>query len=448
MFYGDKPEGFLERLSEKALAVGFEMKFSYKAHDETLVMPLDWKDDTENLYEVLKQKYEKDYSLAYIENNVTYSYKVNEKINFYSPSDIVHHFETEYIGKASFWSLWVRDPTRQVYKDIGVYPHDVECPDGMLNLLTGYDAERLPPSNADVEPILKHLRTLLKTEENYNHNLDWFANMIQYPSSQSIMMIWRSEEGSGKSLPTDFMSSIMGRNLFYECQDVKENLFGRFNGHLSKKVYTVINETSRHDMMPYVEKIKTMITSPTITIEEKGQKKYVENNLNHFMMTLNPENPLPMKEGQRRFSYIECSDELIGNTEYFNFMYEWISRKANQRAFYQFLMERQVKHKLTLKDIPITDDMKRIYEINRDPIEDYAIEYTGEKTAMENYDSYRLWLTRNGLKFDIPKKAFEMKFNKYMEKYGIECKRKTVEGIKSTYYSKADGLPDTLALES
>jgi hypothetical protein len=172
MFYGDKPEGFLERLSQKALEVGFEMKFSYKAHDETLVMPEDWKDDTENLYEVLKQKYEKDYSLAYIENNVTYSYKVNEKINFYSPSDIVHHFETEYIGKSSFWSLWVRDPTRQTYKDVGVYPHDVECPDGMLNLWTGYDAERLPPSNADVEPILKHLRTLLKTEENYNHNLD------------------------------------------------------------------------------------------------------------------------------------------------------------------------------------------------------------------------------------------------------------------------------------
>jgi hypothetical protein len=64
----------------------------------------------------------------------------------------------------------------------------------MLNLWTGYDAERLPLSNADVEPILKHLRTLLKTEENYNHNLDWFANMIQCPSSQSIMMIWRSEK--------------------------------------------------------------------------------------------------------------------------------------------------------------------------------------------------------------------------------------------------------------
>jgi len=111
-------------------------------------------------------------------------------------------------------------------------------------------------------------------------------------------------------------------------------------------------------------------------------------------------------------------------------------------------VEGPVKHKLTLKDIPITDDMKRIYEMNRDPIEDYAIEYTGEKTSMENYDAYRSWLTRNGLKFDIPKRTFEMKFNKYMEKYGIVSKRKTVEGVKSTIYCKADGPLDTLALES
>ena len=58
---------------------------------------------------------------------------------------------------------------------------------------------------------------------------------------------------------------------------------------------------------------------------------------------------------------------------------------------------------------------------------------------MENYDAYRSWLTRNGLKFDIPKKAFEMKFSKYMEKYGIVSKRKTVEGVRGvSVYCKAD----------
>ena len=59
---------------------------------------------------------------------------------------------------------------------------------------------------------------------------------------------------------------------------------------------------------------------------------------------------------------------------------------------------------------------------------------------MENDVAYPSWLTRNGLKFDIPKKAFEMKFSKYMEKYGIECKRKTAEGIRGGHvYNKADG---------
>jgi hypothetical protein len=438
MFYGDKPVGFLDSLTALIKdKLNFDIQFSYKEHDNSLIIPDDWKDDDPILlYNTLKNKYEKDYALAYIENNVSYSYKVNQKINFYSSSDIVHHFETEYVGKITFWSLWVRDPTRQTFKDIGVYPHDVECPDGILNLWTGYDAAKLPISNADLSPILEHFKTLFKTELLYNHVLDWFANMLQYPSSQSIMMIWKCEEGAGKSVIVDFISFILGRNLVCEIQNAKEDLFGRFNGHLAGKVFLNINETSRQDMMPFIERIKSMITSPTINIEEKGQKMYVEDNKRHMLTTINPENVISIKEGSRRFSYIECCEDLIGNIEYFNFLYLWIAKKSNQRAFYQFLMERQVKQKLTIKDIPITEDMLKMYELNRDPVEDYCIEFTNEKTSMFNYECYKIFLTKNGLKYEISKKAFEMKFMKFAEKYNIIKSRSLLDGTIQTIYSK------------
>lgn len=438
MFYGDKPNGFCELLTMLIKdKLDFDIQFSYKEHNNSLIIPDDWEaDDPVLLYETLKTKYEKDYALAYIENNVSYSYKINQKINFYSSSDIIHHFETEYIGKNSFWSLWVRDPTRQTYKDIGVFPHDVECPDGILNLWTGYDAAKLPISDADLSPILEHFKILFKTDIVYNHVLDWFANMFQYPSSQSVMMIWQCAEGAGKSAIVDFINNIMGRNLTCEIQNAKEDLFGRFNGHLAGKVFLNINETSRQDMLPFIERIKSMITSPTINIEEKGHKMYVEDNKRHILTTVNPVNPLPIKEGTRRFSYIECCEDLIGNIDYFNLLYLWIAKKSNQRAFYQFLMARQVKQKLTIKDIPITDAMLKMYELNRDPVEDYCIEYIGEKLSMENYDCYKLFLTKNGLKYEISKKSFEMKFVTYIDKYNIIKERKLIDGIKQTVYSK------------
>ena len=133
---------------------------------------------------------------------------------------------------------------------------------------------------------------------------------------------------------------------------------------------------------------------------------------------------------------MECSDELIGNTQYFNELFSFIEKKANQRAFYQYLMETPVKRKITVVDIPITRDMRDMFEANRDPIEDYAEQFAGKMTAYVNYDNYKQYLHENGLKFELSKKTFEMKFSDYMEKYGITKERLQVDGKRDTFYVK------------
>jgi len=125
-----------------------------------------------------------------------------------------------------------------------------------LNLWEGYAVEQLPPSDADINLMLDHIRTLLKTEELFDFFILWLRNMFQYPSGQSIIIILKSKEGAGKSVIVDFLHHIMGNQHFYECQDVKENLYGRFNAHLSGKVFININEVERRDMMPHMEKLK------------------------------------------------------------------------------------------------------------------------------------------------------------------------------------------------
>lgn len=430
----EKPD--LDDHSKKALSIGFDIQFSYKSHDNSLVVPEDWKpDNTDALYATLKEKYEKEYRLSYIEEIVSYSYKIGDKLCFFNNGDCSQHFNNVLIGKQSFFTLWNKDPTKQSFRTVGVYAHDVECPDGVLNLWTGYSAEKLPESDADVTPMVNHIQSLFGTDADFI--LDWFANMLQFPSSQSLLIVLQGEEGCGKSVILDFLAYIMGRHMSIEIQDVKENLFGRFNAHLSGKVLLNINETDRREMMPFIEKLKTMITSPTITIEEKGQKKKVEDNHFHLCMTINPENVLPIKEGSRRFFYSRASSLYIGNTEYFNELFAFIEKPKNQRAFYQFLMNRPVKRKITIKDIPQSDVMEEMYMLNRDPVEDFAMEFTGnERTALDNYTMYRQFLQQNGLQFEISRKCFEMKFNKCMMKYGINSDRKTVDGVKFTYYFK------------
>tara|TARA_R110002096_G_scaffold117912_1_gene255422 strand:+ start:480 stop:2483 length:2004 start_codon:yes stop_codon:yes gene_type:complete len=438
MFYGEKPDGFLELLSSIVKQkMNMDIEWAYKEHDNSLSVPSDFIEDNEDImYNELKTKYENDYKLAFIENTIMYSLKINNNVIFYNLNELTQYFANVLVKKKPFINMWLTDPQRQTYFNVGVYPHDVICPDGILNMWDGYLVEKIPFVDVDITPMLNHLKIITKEEVVYEFLLDWLANMFQFPSSRSVMVIIQGEEGSGKSVLCDFITNIFGKDTSIEINDVKENLFGRFNSQLSKKVFANINETDRREMSPYFEKIKSLITSPTITIEEKGKKKYVEQSLLHILSTINGDNTFKITENSRRFAYIESSNKLVGDTEYFNELFMFIEKKTNQRAFYEFLMNRPVNRCLTVKDIPITDDMRKQFELNRDPIEDFSIEFFGERSAGENYNSYKAYIKSQGLQFEITKKLFEMRFTKYMIKYDIQKKRVMYDGAKQTVFYK------------
>jgi putative DNA primase/helicase len=267
----------------------------------------------------------------------------------------------------------------------------------------------------------------------YEFLLDWMANMFQFPSSKSVMIIIQGMEGSGKSIICDLLGHMIGSGSI-EIDDVKENLFGRFNDNLSRKVFVNLNEIDRKEMSQYFERIKSLITSPTINIEGKGQKKYTEQSLLHFITTTQNDNVFKITQESRRYCYFETNNELCGNTDYFNFLFNFIEKQSVQRAFYDYLMNRKVKQKITIKDIPITMAMREQFILNRDTIEDYIVEFTGDKNAQDNYNEYKTFMKNQGLEYVPSRKLFEMRFNKLMDQYDIKKKRQTIEGNRYTIY--------------
>jgi len=448
LFYGDRPTDFLETLNALGKNVGFDMEWSYKEHDTLLNVPDDYEtNDPDVLYGLTKDKYERDYKMAFIDTTNNISYKIDGVVHYFSKTDMLFKLDDVRIKDDPFFPRWSKDPTKQRFNCVGVYPHDTTCPDSVLNLWNGYDVEKIQPENevvneavneADAVPdlFMNHLKIICKESVVLEFLLDWLANMFQYPSNQSIMVVIQGEEGSGKSVICDFVTKILGCGYCIEINSVEHALFGRFNAQLVNKVFVNINEIDRTTMSSYGEQLKAIITQPTLTIEDKGKKRFEVNNLLHFMTTCNNENAFKITETSRRFMYLETSNELIGNTEYFSALFHYIEQPQNQRRFYDLMMNRPVKKQITVKDIPITDDMRKQFEFNRDPIEDYARDFTFKLTAMENYDAYKSYLLANGLKFEKPKKAFEMAFVKYMEKNEIYKKDLMVEGNRGRYYIK------------
>ena len=182
--------------------------------------------------------------------------------------------------------------------------------------------------------------------------------------------------------------------------------------------------------------MKALITSPTINIEGKRQKKYSESSLLHFITTTQHDNSFKITEESRRYCYFETNNELCGDTDYFNSLFNFIEKKSVQRAFYDYLMNRPVRKKLTIKDIPITQAMREQFILNRDTIVDYMVEYTGDRTATDNYNDYKTFMKGQGLEFTPSRKLFEMRFSKLMGAYDITRKRDTIDGVKHTIYCK------------
>ena len=423
MVYGEIDKNITNEISEYIKKMmNFDLKYKIKPLNNDLVIPDDWaSNDHEQIYRDMKEKYENDYKLSFIRASTVYSYKINNEIKFYSLSDIHRQFDNVMIGKNNFFDLWNKDEDKMIYDNIGVFPHDTICPDGILNLWTGFAIEKYEnPQIVDTSPIYNHLHYLFDEIE-VNFILLWISNLFQFPSSRSIMICINGEQGTGKSCFIEFLNNIIGCDKTISITNPETELFGNFNGHLSNKVLINLNEVSRKNMCSFYDAIKPLITEREITIHNKGLKAYKEQNLGRYILTTNNDMVMEIKENDRRYFPCETKNTMRGNADYFISFYKCINDKNMQYSFFKEMMAYQTKRAITIKDIPITETMTKAYEYNKDSIEEYTSLFIGEKDAQTNYTDFKKWCGTQGIKCEhFTKKSFDFKFNKYLIKYGIE----------------------------
>lgn len=426
MVEGEVTDSYLEELKQLVQHnLNFDVTFIVKPHDTSIVIPDDFVyEDEDELYAQEKEKQEKN-GLAYIETTSEFSIRLSTgNIIFKSKSDMQIHFENNLIGKTHFFAKWLQDPTRATYTNVGVYCHDVECPKGVLNLWSGFHAERHPTELVDIEKFHTHCKIMSNhNDEFYKFLIKWFANMLQYPSSPSVYVcISSEEEGTGKSLLVELIKYIVGGDKFSEINDPSTQLFGTFNGHLQNTVLCNLNEIDRKDMSSFHNKLKTLINSPTVSIHHKGKKPFDITNTQHFFATTNNLYSTPSKDGNRRFASTECSAELKGNNAYFDDWAEWIKRRDVQYSVYHYLMHLPTPVRFTAKDIPQTQNLKDVNELNRDPIEDFMTAFSSHINAEQLYQEYKHYLKDHGYDFVPTAKSFQMKFARLKDKYKIIIK--------------------------
>lgn len=310
---------------------------------------------------------------------------------------------------SKFLVRWIKDPSIVLYKKMDMYSHDKECPKNIFNLWKDFpfykketkwvdvSVERMIEDQVGVfihtadsalQFVLNHLKVLVNhQEESYNYFQDLIGCWLQYPSVKTPLMSFVSQEGAGKGTYADILRLLFGRDKVVSVSDA-DMLFGKFNGVLQNAFITIMNELDARELSRYDGRLKDYITDPTIVIQKKGHEPKEMNSNHHFIHFTNEENcPIQTSQSDRRKFIVRCSNELIGNTDYFKELRMLIEHQPMGQILHDYFMKRDVEQfKIECgSKIPITEFQAELREVRVDAVKEWIRHLAFSEEVKELY---------------------------------------------------------------
>jgi len=103
---------------------------------------------------------------------------------------------------------------------------------------------------------------------------------------------------------------------------MKRDILGNFNGQMNNKLIINCSEVQSTDgghriSISQNEVLKSLITEPSLLINEKNQKAYTVDFYGKFVISCNYADAIRITKEDRRFSILDFGANNKGDTEYF-----------------------------------------------------------------------------------------------------------------------------------
>jgi hypothetical protein len=234
-----------------------------------------------------------------------------------------------------------------IFKPYHMHKAQKHNPD-RFNIFSGFKAKYRPDYSKEkhfhlFKPFLDHFRKVLcnDNEDHFKWNLSILAYPFRHLNRSDLFPVFCGDEGCGKSVLTSrFICPLLyGDQLSFEG-DV-DSIICKFNGHLRGIMFIAVNESAsvadKKNAKSEAEKLKPVITEPTILIEDKGFRKIKFDNFINCWMYSNNFCPLHISETNRRIPMFECSSVFLNNTQYFIDLLKSFNQDAAD-YFYTYLL--------------------------------------------------------------------------------------------------------------
>lgn len=216
---------------------------------------------------------------------------------------------------------WLDHPHRS-QKDRAEFAPGQKLPDNVLNLWQGWPYSP-GPRDADeyglATSFLEFCYQILCDwdDESFAYLMNWMARAVQKPHlpGETVVVLCSKEEGTGKSFFGEQLGKLFGRH-FMQVTDSK-HVVGNFNGHMATLSLLLANEAMFAGSGAEADKMKGLVTEPTIPVERKHHNVTRVPNRLHIIMTSNHDHVVRADEFARRYFILKVNPAWKGQREKF-----------------------------------------------------------------------------------------------------------------------------------
>jgi hypothetical protein len=295
------------------------------------------------------------------------------------------------------------------------------------------------------------LNNLFNTDDRLRYFLNWLSYILNTLKKTRNCIVLNGVQGTGKGLLYErIIKKVFGED--YCVNLLSHQLKSNFSGMLHNKLFLVAEEMERRNSYDILDKLKTYITDPTMTIEKKGIDSFKAENLFNMMIFSNSVAPIKIEASDRRYSVfksdipiksiIDTTDLVNGlKTESDNFLKQVKSLRYDEKQATSLF---ETNEKTIAKEDSYGKAESIVNKLKEAEFDELLDDYPEAEQFIENIkneiDKYSGWVLSSSIKnlFKEILTENELKKLKLYSYFGKSKQKRTNNYDRSFFYQVID----------